>query len=64
MPATTLKKLQNNKCYCLKKEKDISLKNCTLFNCGRWEKCKTKTNNDINKDMKRLHRRDKDGKEI
>ena len=40
---TTLNKLANNKCYCLKKDKDISLKKCTLFNCNRWKKCMQKT---------------------
>ena len=30
---TTLKKLQNNKCYCLRREEDISLKDCTMADC-------------------------------
>lgn len=59
---TTLKKLINNKCYCLKGDKDISLKKCTLFDCGRWKKCMKKTNNDIDKDLKKKNRGDKNGK--
>lgn len=61
MSKTTLKKLSNNKCYCIKQQKDIFLKDCSLFDCGRWKKCMTKTNNDINKDLKR---RDKNTKKI
>ena len=57
---TTLNKLANNKCYCLKKDKDISLKKCTLFNCNRWKKCMQKTNSEINKDLKR--KEEKNGK--
>lgn len=50
---TTLKKLSNNKCYCLKKDKDISLKKCSLFDCNRWKKCMQRTNSEINKDLKK-----------
>lgn len=53
MAGTTIKKLQKNKCYCLLKQKDINLKKCKLFECSRWKKCKTKTNNDIDKDLAR-----------
>ena len=59
MSKTTLKKLIKDKCYCIKKEKDIDLKDCVLFNCNRWKKCKSKTNADIDKEIKK---RDKDGK--
>lgn len=58
---TTLKKLMHDKCYCAKQDKDISLKNCTLFNCSRWKKCMKKTNNDIQKDLKKQERRQKNG---
>lgn len=61
MVGTTIKKLQKNKCYCLKQNKDISLKKCDLVSCNRWKKCMTKTNNDINKDLKR---RGKNGKKV
>lgn len=64
MAGTTLKKLMKNKCYCSKKGKDISLKECILFNCGRWKKCMNKTNSDINKDMKKQGRKDKNGKTL
>lgn len=64
MAGTTLKKLTKNKCYCVKKGKDINLKDCILFDCSRWKKCKGKTNADIEKDMKKHHRRDKNGKEL
>ena len=50
---TTLKKLFYNQCYCMKKDEDIPLKLCTLFDCSRWKKCMQKTNADINKDLKR-----------
>ena len=58
---TTLKKLFYNQCYCIKKDEDIPLKLCTLFDCGRWKKCMKKTNNDIDKDSKRQARRQKNG---
>lgn len=64
MVGTTLKKLMKNKCYCLLKTKDIKLSECNLFNCGRWKKCMKKTNNDINKDMKKNNRKNKDGKAL
>lgn len=57
--ATTLKKLSKDKCYCTKKQKDISLKDCELFDCSRWKKCMTKTNNDINKELKRRNKNSK-----
>lgn len=57
---TTLKKLIKDKCYCMKVDKDISLQKCNLFSCNRWKKCMQKTNNDINKDLKR--KVDKNGK--
>lgn len=53
MAGTTLKKLMKNRCYCIVKSKDIPLKECKLFNCSRWKSCKTKTNKDIAKDMKK-----------
>lgn len=58
---TTLKKLMRDKCYCTKKNEDISLKQCVLFDCGRWKKCMKKTNNDIDKDLQRQVRRKKNG---
>ena len=64
MTGTTLKKLMKDKCYCLIKDKDISLEQCQLFNCHRWKKCMQKTNKDIEKDMKKHHRRGKDGKTL
>ena len=56
---TTLKKLARDKCYCSRKDGDISLKKCDLFECGRWKKCMNKTNNDIDKDLKRRHKNGK-----
>lgn len=53
MVGTTIKKLQKNKCYCLAKKKDISIKKCKLFQCHRWKKCMQKTNSDINRDLKK-----------
>ena len=53
MKKTTLNKLKKNKCYCLKKQEDILLSDCTAFQCNRWKKCMTKTNNDINKESRR-----------
>lgn len=53
---TTLKKLFYNQCYCLKKNEDIPLKTCTLFDCSRWKKCMKKTNADVDKDLKRRER--------
>lgn len=49
---TTLKKMKNNKCYCIKKDKDIKIKDCDCFECSRWKKCMQKTNNDINKELR------------
>ena len=53
MKKTTLKKLANNKCYCLKKDKDINLKKCSLFDCNRWKKCMQKTNREIDKEVQK-----------
>ncbi len=64
MTGTTLKKLMKNRCYCVVKSKDIPLKECKLFNCSRWKSCKTKTNKDIAKDMKKQRRKDKNGKTL
>ena len=50
---TTLKKLIKDKCYCYKKDKDISLNKCVLFECSRWKKCMKKTNKDIENDLKK-----------
>ena len=60
--ATTLKKLSNNKCYCIKKDKDINLKECSLFDCNRWKKCMQKTNKEINHDLKKKNKEGKNGK--
>ena len=49
---TTVKKLQKNICYCLRLDKDISLKRCLGAECHRFKSCMNKTNSDINKDMK------------
>lgn len=51
MKKTTIKKLINNKCYCIRQDKDIKITECTLFNCGRWKKCMKKTNNDVDKEL-------------
>ena len=53
MAGTTIKKLQLDKCYCGRRKKDISLLDCNLFECGRWKKCMSKTNSDINRDLKK-----------
>ncbi len=58
---TTLKKLFYDQCYCMKKNEDIPLSFCTLFDCNRWKKCMKKTNNDIDKDLKKQSRRKKNG---
>lgn len=64
MAGTTLKKLANNKCYCILKTQDISLKKCQLFDCSRWKKCMKKTNNDIEKDIQKNNRSGKNGKTL
>lgn len=48
---TTIKKLQKNKCYCLKRDKDISLDECEISDCHRWKACMKKSNNEISKQM-------------
>lgn len=53
MKKTTLKKLKKNKCYCMKKEEDINLKECSLFECHRWKSCMKKTNKEIDKDIQK-----------
>lgn len=63
MNKTTLEKLKNNQCYCTLKSCDISIKECKGFNCHRWKNCMTKTNKDIDKDMKG-NRRDDNGQKI
>lgn len=50
---TTIKKLQKDICYCLKAEEDIPLSKCLSAECHRFKSCMIKTNNDINKDMKK-----------
>ena len=52
MVITTLEKLQKDKCFCMKASKDIPIQDCILFDCNRWKKCMTKTNNDIKKEGK------------
>ena len=56
MAGTTVKKLKKDRCYCLNKDKDISLKKCNLFECHRWKKCMQKTNKDIDKDLKKTRK--------
>lgn len=53
MAGTTIKKIKKDKCYCSKKGKDISILECNGFECNRWKKCMTKTNKDIDKDLKK-----------
>lgn len=56
---TTLKQLQQNKCTCIKKNNQtIPLQQCKLFQCKNWKKCMKKTNNQINKELKKLHRKE------
>lgn len=62
MAGTTINKLKKDKCYCSKKNKDIKISDCILFECGRWKKCMTKTNKDIDKDL--IKRRDNNFKKI
>lgn len=50
---TTIKKLQKDMCYCLKAEEDIPLSKCLSAECHRFKSCMAKTNNDIDKDMKK-----------
>ncbi len=45
--------LKKNKCLCLKSDEPITLKKCKLFQCKQWKKCMTKTNNKINKELKK-----------
>lgn len=52
---TTIKKLQKNMCYCLKREEDISLDLCQIGDCHRFKSCLNKTNNDIDKEMEKKH---------
>ena len=52
----------HDKCYCSKANKNISLKKCVLFDCGRWKKCMKKTNNDIKEDLKKQNRGNKNSK--
>ena len=58
---TTLKKLINNRCFCLKEDADINIEDCRFITCKRWKKCMTKANKDIERDLKRT-RREKNGK--
>lgn len=60
---TTMDKLAHNKCYCGIKGGDIMLEECKGFQCSRWKSCMTKTNKDIEKDMK-AKGRDVNGKNI
>ena len=48
---TTINKLKKDICYCLKRDDDISLKECDISDCHRWKSCMKKTNNEINKQM-------------
>lgn len=50
---TTVSNLKNNKCYCLKRDKIITLLQCENINCKRMDSCRRKTNNDINKELKK-----------
>lgn len=51
---TTIKKLQKDMCYCLKADEDIPLSKCLGVECHRFKSCMIKSNNDIDKDMKKI----------
>ena len=51
MPKTTLNKLKKNRCYCIKRDKDIPLSKCDIPNCIRFKSCLKKTNRDIDGEM-------------
>jgi hypothetical protein len=43
----TVEKLKNDICYCLKKEEDIKIQECTAPNCSRFKKCMKKCNREL-----------------
>lgn len=43
----TYKLLKKNKCYCLKKDKIIKLKECDIPNCHRMNNCLKKSHRDL-----------------
>lgn len=47
----TINKLQENKCYCLKRDTDIVLSECELGECHRFKACMKKANNEFDKQM-------------
>lgn len=47
-----LKLLQENKCFCYKKQKIIKLSECNIASCHREKSCRKSTNNKIDKEIK------------
>lgn len=47
-----LKLLQENKCFCHKKQKIIKLSECNIADCHREKSCRKSTNNKIDKEIK------------
>lgn len=44
--------LKENKCFCYKKQKVISLTDCNIADCHREKSCRKATNNKIDKEIK------------
>lgn len=51
MAKTTLNKLKKNRCYCIKRDKDIPLSKCDIPECIRFKSCLKKTNREIDGEM-------------
>lgn len=45
--------LKQNKCFCKKKQKNIHLGECQLFDCPQWKSCMRFTNKNIAREAKK-----------
>ena len=43
----TIEKLKNDICYCLKKEKHITIQECSAPDCNRFKSCMKKSNREL-----------------
>jgi hypothetical protein len=56
MKKTTIKKLIKNKCYCKKRDKDISLMKCD-WDCRYFDSCRKRTASQVDKDLQKQRKK-------
>lgn len=56
MTDSVLDLLKQDKCYCLRRQKVISLLDCDVVNCHREKGCRKSTNNKVDKELKNVRK--------